>query len=527
MSGAAASSLRPFALVALAAVLTVAAFPPLGAWPLALVMLAPLVVAMHGVRPLSAFTLTYAYLLAMALGIVRWLVYPLSVEYGVAAGDAWGTTVGLVAIYALPTASAVAAFAWLRPRAHPSLAPLLFAALYAFSEWLRASPLALPWLLVGHALAPAPSFLQIADLLGATGVSFVALAVSAGVGLAVATRSALPLAWPAALLALALAYGPLRAATLDERGATLRVGVVQAAVPQRDRWHEESAVAHTEQHAELTRTLLGESGALDLVVWPETAVDAVLEHDPRLLAVLRRQVEASGVAIVTGAQREIAGGITNSAFLVVPGDGLVESYEKQWLVPFAESRPAWGEALQPLLGQLAGAPAYQAGAGPRTFVRLGVPFATPICFEVTYPGLLRGMHADGARLLLNLSNDAWFGRTGYAEMHLAHAVLRAIELRTPVVRASASGISALIDARGRVAQRLAVGVRGALHGEVRANVAPTLYARFGDAPFLALLAAALATPLGCARVRIAVRPRSALAVRDTVAASNHPTEEKR
>ena len=98
-------------------------------------------------------------------------------------------------------------------------------------------------------------------------------------------------------------------------------------------------------------------------------------------------------------------------------------------------------------------------------------------------------------MLVNLSNDAWFGRTGYAEMHLAHAVFRAIELRTPVVRAANTGVSALIDARGVATQRLEVGARGAIHGDLRANAAPTLYARLGDAPALALLALALLAPL--------------------------------
>jgi apolipoprotein N-acyltransferase len=484
-------------LAALSAGLTVAAFPPVGAWPLAFAMLAPLAWALQRARPLEAFALTYAYTLVMAVAIVRWLVYALVHEYGTPLGTAWGATFGLVALYALAPSGAMAAFAALRPRLAPALAPLAFAALYAFSEWLRAEPLGLPWLIASHALAPAPALLQRADAIGATGVSFLALALSGGLGCALAARSARPLAVPALLWALALGYGALRGATLPE-GAPLRAGVAQASIAQRDRWRAGYALDHTEQHLALTRELLQRAGPLDVVAWPETAIDAVLESDARLLAAVRRQVEATGVPIVAGAQRQI-GGVSNSAFLVIPRAGLIESYEKQVLVPFAERVPEWGSALLPIFGRLARAEPYYAGPESRVFRRLGVPIGTPICFEITYPWLVREFSANGARAIFNLSNDAWFGRTGYAEMHLAHAVLRAVELRTPVVRAANTGISALIDARGRVVQRLGVDARGGIHAELRANAAPTLYARFGDAPALALLAAGLVAPLAARR----------------------------
>ncbi len=480
-------------LALLSAALTVAAFPPFGAWPLALGMLAPLAFALAHATPRAAFAATYAYSLAMGVAIVRWLVVALAGEYALPLANAWAVTLGLVAAYALVPAAAMAAFAALRPRASAALAPLAFAALFAFSEWVRAVPLALPWLLAAHALAPAPALLQSADVLGATGVSFLTLALSGGVGFALATRSAVPLAAPALLWGLALAYGAARSATLPE-GEPLRAGVIQAATPQSERWRDGGALAHAEDYVALTRELLADAGALDVVVWPETAIDAVLEQDARLLAAVRRQVEASRVPIVAGAQRQI-GGVRNSAFLVIPRAGLIESTEKRVLVPFAEYAPAWGEPLRPLLGELARGAPYRAGDVARTFRRLRVPAGAPICFEITYPALVRDFTRGGARVLFNLSNDAWFGRSGYAEMHLAHAVFRAVELRTPVVRAANTGVSALIDARGALVGRLESGARGTLHGTLRANARPTLVARFGDAPALGVLALALAAPL--------------------------------
>jgi apolipoprotein N-acyltransferase len=484
------------ALAALAAGTTVLAFPPFGIWPLALVMLAPLSFALARARPRAAFGLGYAYTLAMALAIVRWLVYALAGEYGVALAKAWAFTAALVAAYALVPAAALALFAALRPRMHDALAPLALAALYALSEWLRAAPLGLPWLLAAHALAPAPALLQSADVFGAGGASFLAVASSAGVGFAIAQRTWRPLALPSLLWLAVLGYAAVDGGNVAGR-ASLRVGVVQPAIPQHERWRDGGALAHVEQQLALTRTLLADARALDLVVWPETAIDAVLESDPRLLTAVRRHVEASQVPLVAGGQRMLAG-VSNSAFLVAPRRGLVESYEKQRLVPFAESRPAWGAVLRPLLSRVERGLPYRAGDAARVFTHFPVPLGAPICFEITYAPLVREFAKRGARVLLNLSNDAWFGRSGYAELHLAHAVLRAIELRTPIVRASASGISALIDARGRIAQRLPLGARGTLFGEVRANAAPTLYARYGDAPFFALVALAVVasfTPL--------------------------------
>jgi apolipoprotein N-acyltransferase len=480
-------------LAFLSAALCVAAFPPFGLWPLALVMYAPLAGALARATPRAAFAATYAFSLAMGVAIVRWLVIALADEYALPRAHAWGATLGLVAAYALVPAAAMAAFAALRPRAHAALAPLAFAALFAFSEWLRAVPLALPWLLAAHALAPAPALLQSADVLGATGVSFLALALSGGIGFALATRSARPLAAPVVAWALALGYGAVRDATLAE-GETLRAGVVQAATPQSERWREGGALAHTDEYVALTRGLLAAAGELDVVVWPETAIDAVLEHDARLLAAVRRQVEASRVPIVAGAQRQL-GGFFNSAFLVIPRAGLIESTEKRVLVPFAEYAPAWGAPLRPLLGGLVRGAPYRAGAEARVFHRLGVPAGAPICFEITYPALVRDFTRGGARVLFNLSNDAWFGRSGYSETHLAHAVFRAVELRTPVVRAANTGVSALIDVRGVVLARLESGARGTLHGVLRANAGPTLVARYGDAPALLVLALALAAAL--------------------------------
>src|SRR5690606_24217097 len=127
-----------------------------------------------------------------------------------------------------------------------------------------------------------------------------------------------------------------------------------------------------------------------------------------------------GVPIVTGAPRSAAGRRRNAVVLFVPGRGLVESYAKQRLVPFSEYDPDWFAFLAPLLGPVTEGEPYVPGGEPTVFEAGPIPFATPICFEITYPALVQRFREAGALLLVNLSNDAWFGRTGYPEMHLAH-----------------------------------------------------------------------------------------------------------
>jgi apolipoprotein N-acyltransferase len=496
--------MKAAAALAVGVALTVLAFPPLGVWPLALVMLAPLAAVSDGSRPHRAFAATWLYSVTMAATIVRWLLHALLVEYEVPRLPAATFLALLVGAYALLPSSAVALYALLARRSSAVLAPLLFASLYVLAEWLRAEPLALPWVLAGQPLVQAPILLQSAEWGGVYAPGFVVVAVGAGVGIAARRRSFAPLVLPAALLVTLLAWGAVRMAVPFETGPELRVGVVQASVPQSERFRADSTRRNLERHAELTR-LLAARGPLDLIVWSETAVDADLDATPGLARALRTVAAESGTLLLTGAPRSAEGRRTNS---VVSFDarGLRTSYDKQLLVPFSESDPELVGFVAPLLGAVTEGDAYLPGASAVVFDGAAIPFSTPVCFEITYPELVRGFRNAGAQLLVNVSNDAWFGRTGYAELHFAHAVLRAIELRTWVVRGANTGISAVIDPAGRVVERLGLFEVGTLTATVRAAAPPTLYARHGSLPVvLALAAVAFVAGSGAFRGRRAGR----------------------
>jgi apolipoprotein N-acyltransferase len=486
--------------VAAGVALTAAAFPPAGLWPCAFAMLAPAAALAERRRGAAAFAGVWLYTFALGFAVTGWVSHALVDEYGVSRPTALAFMALLYAAYALVPASAAALHAALRSRVAAAWAPVLFAALWTAGEWLRAGPLGLPWVLAAHPLAFAPAAIQTAELGGASAPGLVVALSGAGLAVAVVRRAPGALVAPAIALAAAAGFGAWRLAAPPGDGLALRVGVVQAAVPQRERFQPGSALRNTLRHVALTRGLVT-SEPLDLVVWSETAIDDRLDRVPTLVAQIEALVEETGVPLVTGAPREHAGRPVNSVVLFGPGAGLSGVYDKQRLVPFAESDPPGLGWLAPLLGPVTEGEPYLPGDGPRLLVAPPARIAAPVCFELTDAALMRDFRRAGADLVVNLSNDAWFGPTAYAEMHLAHAPFRAVELGTWVVRGTNTGISAVIDAQGRVAVRSELFREGVLSAEVRTAARETWYARHGDAPVLAALAGLAAGALGPGRVR--------------------------
>ena len=325
-------------LLGLGVALEAAAFPPLSLWPLAFGMLAPLAAYALVAAPRHVFAFAWAQHLLAGLLVGHWFVHALAVEYEAPLAPGFAFLVLVFGSYAVVPAAAAALFARLRARVPAVLLALHFGALFALAEWLRAEPLALPWLLAAQPLAGVPLLIQGADLGGAYLPGLCVAALGAGIGIAAVRRSALPLAVPVALLALATGYGAIRMAAASGRGPTIEIGVVQAAVPQRERFRPGSALRNTQHHVELTQKLAA-AGPVDLVVWSETSVDDDLDAHPELQALLRFASAQAGAPIVTGAPRS-AGGRRTNAVVEIDATGIRASYDKQKLVPFAESDPA-------------------------------------------------------------------------------------------------------------------------------------------------------------------------------------------
>lgn len=378
---------------------------------------------------------------------------------------------------------------------------LVFAASWASTEWLRGHALTgFPWNMVAQIWSDTPIALQSARLYGAYGLSLVTVTLFASVALLpgklAGSRRALLLVGSVALVGLADGWWRL-ASPMPVPQEPLRVHLVQANIRQDLETDPERQRSILQLYERMTTSVLRRRGP-GLVIWPETSVERDVEGDPALRSRLARIIGREGI-LVLGAvgQRFAADGRwrgSSNSLLVVNGSGTVEAvYDKVRLVPFGEYLPA-GNLLSKLgLVSVAGGSArFVAGQGPATLVVRGVPpFSPQICYEIIFPGDFVSRSVRPA-WLLNISNDAWFGQSSGPHQHLAQARLRAVEEGLPVVRSTPTGISAVIDAYGRLQGQTALGQQTVLTATLPSPLPPTLYARVGDWLLLAMLSAWLA-----------------------------------
>ena len=391
---------------------------------------------------------------------------------------------GWMAPFALVLLSAGLALFWGGAAALARAAPnpaLGFVAAFAGLEWLRGVILTgFPWAMLGHVFIGTP-FDQLAAVLGPSGLSLLLL-----------LAAALPVAWRgrggfglALLMAAAFGFGLWR---LDQPLPEARDGVVRLVQPNAEqslKWDQALADMHLDRLLDLTAA----GGPADLTLWPETAVPYMLEYAPSLAGMVAAASKGRPVAV--GIQREEAGRFYNSV-RVLEGDGQETArYDKAHLVPFGEYIP-FGDLAYQWFGLRAFAAqagnTYSAGPGVRVLDlgRFGKVLPL-ICYEAIFP---REVNAapERADWMLQVTNDAWFGVWTGPFQHFAQARLRAVEQGLPLLRVANTGVTAVIDARGRVVDRLPFGEMGRLDTAIPGALPPTPYARWGDLPVLLLLA---------------------------------------
>ncbi len=413
-----------------------------------------------------------------------------------------------LAIYPALAAWLTVLYRWRSPIA----AALALALTWTATEALRGTLFGgFPWNLIGYVWTGSTAISQLAAVTGAYGLSLMAVLLGAlPVVLLEAEgwrRHWRPLAVAALGLALIWAGGAARLAGAESSAVPgVRLRLVQGNIAQHHKWQPELRARWFQRYLDLSAR--SPDDVTD-VIWPESATPYPLEQDPTARAMVAAVVPPGGLLVTGGERFDLSSEpprAWNSLF-VVDGQGTVRArYDKRDLVPFGEFLP-----LRGLLGRLGlekltqGSIDFQPGPGRETIAVPGLPpFSPLICYEAIFPGRVVNP-GDRPAWLLNVTNDAWFGRSTGPYQHFAMARMRAVEEGLPLVRSANTGISAVIDPWGRVTASLGLDETGVLDAALpQPLLAPTIYARLGAWSVIVLAGAA-----AMAMVFVEIRAREA------------------
>ncbi|MDQ2091615.1 apolipoprotein N-acyltransferase [Marimonas arenosa] len=465
---------------ALAGAVAALAQAPFNLWPLGLLGLTGLFTLSRVARgPWPAFWIGWAGgtgYFAMAL---FWIVEPFFVDF---ARHGW------MAPFALAFLSGGLALFWggasmlahrLGGRA------LTWVAALTGAELLRSYVLTgFPWALIGYVWAASPAA-QYAAYVGPHGLTAAALAVAVSLW-----RLGTP-AWTKALPMLALyagliALGAHLARPLPPGPEAPVIRMIQPNALQHQKWDPDHVLTFFNRQLDFTAKS-GTGPDPDLIVWPETAIPWALENAGRPLEMIADT--AAGTPVVLGLRRFDGPRLYNTAILLDANGQVAAQYDKHHLVPFGEYVPFGDMAAGFGIAGLAARDGfgYSAGPGPRLIELPGIGPALPlICYEAVFPQDVAAAPAR-PRLLLQLTNDAWFGQFSGPFQHLQQARMRAIEQGLPMLRVANTGVSAMIGPRGEILNRIPLGQAGFADAGLPAALPPTPYARSGDWPVLALV----------------------------------------
>ena len=486
-------------LLIVSAILAVLAYPTVNWHLLIWISLVPVLCCALSRTPRQALADGWLNGVVFFTLLLRWLDHTFRTYSAIPWPLTWLPILGLAGYCGLYTGLVAAGVSWLSRRLGPGLGLAAAPFLWISGEWVRGHLLSgFPWGLLGYSQAFVLPVIQISEWTGVYGVSFLIASVNAALTGAVALdwrRAVGGLAGAAALLLASLGFG-WQSFTRAAEGS-LPVAVVQPSIDQTGKWDLTTLTQTLELYQQLT--LEAGRSAPALVIWPETAVPLFLRQDSATLERLRLLSARVGAPLVLGAVDAEPGTTRryfNSAFFVT-GEGIGAKYDKIHLVPFGEYVP-----LSTLLGFVRGWAAFisefDSGTVRAVFPLREAPFGVVICYEGLFPELFREFVAEGARFMVNMTNDAWFGETSGPWQHLAVLPFRAVENRVAIARAANTGVSAVIEPSGRIRRTLGLFRRGIVEDRLPERTRTTFYTRRGDAFAYACLGLSLAV-LGWAR----------------------------
>lgn len=478
------------AIALLSGLLLFLSFPKFGNGILAWVALIPLFHALRDAKPREALKIGFLTGLIAHVGILYWISYVV-VQYGylpVYAGIA--VMVLLAAYLSLYTALFAMGIVFLRARGHDLYlaAPLLWTVL----EFIRSYFLTgFPWENLAYSQYLFGNIIQIADITGIYGISFAIVLINAVLYNAVTAQSRrrrslmAGIGTACSILLLLQGYGHFRIASIQEslkKASSIEVALVQGNIDQNIKWDERYQRQTLDIYRSLSLRSIPAPGGL--VVWPETAAPFYFERPGLLQETVVQLARISGRTLLFGSPCYEEGNgkvsLMNSAYLLRHDGAVAGRYDKVHLVPYGEYIPL--RQFFPFIGKLvAGVGDFRPGRGYDPLVSDGRRFGVLICYEGIFPEAARHYKRNRADLLVNITNDAWFGRTSAPYQHLSMTVFRAVENRLYLIRAANTGVSAVIDPTGVILSRTDLFDRTVLKDEVKFIDEKTFYAAYGDA----------------------------------------------
>jgi apolipoprotein N-acyltransferase len=493
------------AIATAAGILHTFSFAPHNLWWLQFFTFAALfLLTVHAPRLKDAALIGFTFGLAHFLSGVSWLYISLHV-YGLMAAPLAAFGVFALACYmaVYPMLAAVLLHA-LAPNEDDPLAPLgervrvrgiwwsaaVFSAAWLITDHARGWVLTgFPWLAAGYAHTDSP-FAGYAPFVGVYAVGSVAALCAAFMGIAGQNAlerrikpASIALLIPVFLIAAGVLASQILKQTLPTN-ATLSVRLLQGNVPQSMKFDQATIVKAAQDYIAMTN-----QKRADLIVLPETAIPVRPEHFPQAFDALAQAAKTHGATVLTGAPERTNGQWTNSVIGFGPdGQRLAVRYDKVHLVPFGEFIPPgfrwFVDAMQMPLGDFARGAKGHAPFAVRSSSGQTVRVAPNICYEDVFGEELID-DARNADVLLNVSNLAWFGDSWAMPQHLQIARMRSIELGRPSIRATNTGVTAAIDANGKVLAQLALNTQGSLDVELPVTRRETVFTQYGNVPGVA------------------------------------------
>jgi apolipoprotein N-acyltransferase len=465
----------PFSLPVLSGLLLILCEPPVSLFPLAYVALTPLLLDIYGKNLRQAFLSGFGAGIVAFTGLIYWVVVSMNTYGGLSPALSLlvlGLFVLYLALYVGVFALAVSYFQSKGLQTYLT-APLVWVALEYGRGFLLSG---FPWSFLAHSQQDFLPFIQIASITGTYFLSFLLVAFCA-IAAHVIKRRSVPwtfFGFTLFLFVVTIVFG-INRLHVSEKG-DLNAAIIQGNMPQDVKWDADFKNYTITTYRDLS---IKNGRAAALILWPETAMPFIFDRDPARQSVSEIPVAVSSSLLFGTIARDSADRYYNGAIALGKDGSVLGAYNKVHLVPFGEFTPL-REYLPFLANISVQIGEFFSGDSHKPIRTDTGSLGVLICFEGVFPTITNETVRQGANVLVNMTNDAWFGRSSAAYQHLGFYVFRAVETDRWVLRAANTGFSAIIDPQGHIRARTKLFEKTALTGRFAMKQSQTFYVQYGD-----------------------------------------------